>query len=106
MMQPEQRYDPPTMEFEVWPYMVLVEGPAQIIGQLLLELYENTKLDRTRWTVDHQMDSRKSYAKHLQRSGMARKRQGVAMRDELMLRIVQLGCVRLRLECHVFAKGA
>lgn len=94
------------MEFEVWPYMVLVEGPAQLIGQLLLELYENTRIDRSRWTVDHSMDSRKSYAQHLQRSGIASRRQGVAMRDELMLRMVQLTCVRLNLVCHVFAKGA
>jgi hypothetical protein len=104
-MQPSERFDPPTMEFEVWPYMVLIEGPAQLIGQLLLELYDNPKIDRARWTVDHSMDSRKSYAKHLQRGGMTRRRQGVAMRDELMLRMVQLSCVRLRLDCHVFAKG-
>jgi hypothetical protein len=94
------------MEFEVWPHMVLVEGPAQIIGQLLLDLYENSKIDRSRWMVDHGMDSRKSYAKHLQRSGMERRRQGIAMRDELTLRVIQLGCVRLKLQCHIFAKGA
>jgi hypothetical protein len=105
-MQPSERRDPPTMEFQVWPYMVLVEGPAQIIGQLLLELYDNGKIDRSRWTVDHQMDSRKSYAQHLQRAGMTRRRQGIGMRDELMLRMVQLGCARLKLDCHVFAKGA
>jgi hypothetical protein len=104
-MQPSERVDQPTMAFEVWPYMALVEGPAQIIGQLLLELYDNTKIDRARWMVDHQMNSRKSYAQQLQRGGMARRRQGVAMRDELMLRMVQLSCVRLKLDCHVFAKG-
>lgn len=94
------------MEFDVWSYMVIIEGPAQTIGQLLLELYENTKIDRSRWMVDHNTDSRKSYAKHLQRTGMTRRRQGVAMQDELMMRMVQLGCVRLRLDYHVFAKGA
>ncbi|HLI96021.1 MAG TPA: hypothetical protein VKT72_08045 [Candidatus Baltobacteraceae bacterium] len=94
------------MAFEIWPYMILAEGPVQIIGQLLLELYENAKIDRSRWIVDHRMDSRKSYAQHLLQGGTAIHRQGIGMRDELMLRIVQLGCARLNLNCHVFAKGA
>lgn len=104
-MQPHERFDPPTMEFEIWPYMVLVEGPAQIIGQLLVEIYDNPKIDRTRWMVDHQMKSRREYALQLQRMGMTRRRQGVALRDELMLRLLQLNCVRLNLACHLFGKG-
>ncbi len=104
-MQPSERFDPPTMEFEIWPYMVLIEGPSQIIGQLLLEIYDNAKIDRSRWTVDHNMRSRRDYALHLQRSGMAKKRQGIGLRDALMLRLVQLNCVRLNLACHLFGKG-
>ena len=104
-MQPSERFDPPTMEFEIWPIMVLIEGPAQFIGQLLLETYDNTKVDRGRWTVDHTMKSRRDYALHLQRGGMERRRQGIALRDELMLRLVQLNCVRLKLDCHIFGKS-
>jgi hypothetical protein len=104
-MQPRERFDPPTMEFEVWPIMVLLEGPAQLIGQLLVELYDNSKIDRTRWTVDHKMNSRRSYGLHLQKSGMTRRRQGIGLRDELLLRVVQLHCVRLQIACHVFGKS-
>ncbi len=93
------------MEFEIWPYMVLIEGPAQIIGRLLIEIYDNEKIDRARWMVDHHLDSRKTYAHQLQSKGMIRRRQGVALRDELMLRLIQLNCVRLRLDCHLFGKG-
>jgi hypothetical protein len=104
-MQPSERFDPPTMEFEVWPFMVLVEGPSQTIGQLLLELYDNAKIDASRWNVEHKFDSRRTYALELQRNGMTHRRQGIALRDELLLRMVQLTCVRLRLVCHVFGKG-
>lgn len=94
----------PTMAYEIWPYMVLIEGPAGSIGRLLNDLYDDRTIDRARWTVDHTMRSRKTYAQHLERSGSASRRQGVGVKDTSVLHWIQQRCAALRLDCHLFGK--
>lgn len=105
MMSQMERPDRVTMRYEIWPYLVLVEGPVNKIGKLLLDLYGNRKIDRARWTVDHTMRSRRTYADHLQRSGLASRRQGIALKDPAVLAAVQQQCAALGLDCHLFGKG-
>ncbi len=93
-----------TMAFEIWPYMVLIEGPATVIGRLLQNLYEDPGIERGRWTVDHTMRSRLTYAQHLQRGGIAKRRQGIGVKDTTVLEWVQKRCATYALECHLFGK--
>lgn len=95
--------DEPTMAFSIWPNLLMVEGPAQIIGLLLTMLYDDPKIPRDGWVVDHGGTSRREYAATLKRAGTEVRRQGIAIKDqqtvELLLRRVQ----SLGLTFHTFA---
>ncbi len=93
------------MRYEIWPYLVLVEGPVNKIGRLLLAFYNDPAIDRSRWMVDHTMRSRRTYAEHLQRSGVTSRRQGIALKDSWTLQNLAQRCSSLGLDCHLFGKG-
>jgi len=86
--------------------MVLIEGPARMVGRLLKDLYHDQSIDKNLWTVDHKMESRAAYAQHLQNTGAANHRQGIGVVDQGVLNWLNVRSRSYGLKYHLFAKSA
>ena len=86
--------------------MVLIEGPARMVGRLLKDLYQDQTIDKNLWTVDHKMASRVDFAQHLQNAGAANHRQGIGVIDEVVLNWLNVRSRSYGLKYHLFAKSA
>jgi hypothetical protein len=101
--------DEKTLTFDVWPNLLIIEGPTRVIGMLISILYEDKSMPRDGWTVTHNEHSRKTYADVLKRGGEAKKRQGMGVRDAAFVEIVEHRAKALGLSCFRFkskTKGA
>ncbi|MBV8490610.1 MAG: hypothetical protein JO199_08775 [Candidatus Eremiobacteraeota bacterium] len=90
------------MAFDLWPIMLVVEGPAEAIGAYLERLYDDGHVPRESWNVAHTHRSRQQYAQTLKSGGSEKQRLGVGVRTEdAALAIIEralaagLGCARL-----------
>jgi hypothetical protein len=81
--------DEKTMAFDLWPNLLLIEGPTNRVGLLLASLYDDASIPRDAWNVSSQEKSRKTYAEALQRGGEEKIRQGMGVRTEEVVRIIQ-----------------
>jgi hypothetical protein len=95
--------DEKTIQFDIWPNMLMIEGTELAVGQLIAALYDDPAIPRESWNVGHTHPSRKTYAEVLIRdAGAEKKRQGMGVRtDEVLLavedraRSLGLACFRL-----------
>lgn len=71
-----------TIAFDLWPIMLVVEGPTAAIGTYIERLYEDPQIPREAWNVAHTERSRKLYAQRLQAAGSEKRRQGMGVRSE------------------------
>ena len=85
--------------------MVLIEGPARMVGRLLGDLYRDTAVNRDMWTVDHKMTSRFEYAQQLQSSIVPSHRQGIGVNDQQVLNWLNIRSRSYGLKYHLFAKS-
>jgi hypothetical protein len=98
MALPDER----TIAFDLWPIMLVVEGPTNAIGAYIEGLYEDPQIPRAAWNVAHTEHSRKLYAEGLRSGGDEKKRQGMGVRTEAVALAVMerarqagLSCARL-----------
>lgn len=82
--------------------MLVVDGPAKSVGQLIASLYNDAAIPRNAWNVSHTERSRKTHALRLAERGEESVRQGVGVRTESLAAVVEsrarklgLGCARL-----------
>ncbi len=94
--------DEKTIAFDIWPNMLIVEGPAPTIGALLESLYHDAHIPRDAWNVQHTERSRQTYAASLKAGSPEKRRQGMGVRtDELAVTVLEraralgLACFRL-----------
>jgi hypothetical protein len=93
-----------TIAFDLWPNMIVVEGPAQSIGMLIGMLYDDARVQRDMWAVSHNEASRKDYAAKLKHGGAAPKRQGIGARDKATADFIQARAKALGLSSFLFSK--
>ena len=81
--------DEKTISFDLWPHLLMIEGPTDAIGRLLESLYDDPDIPRDSWSVSTKEKSRKTYAQALQRGGTEKMRQGIGVRTDAVVAIVQ-----------------
>jgi hypothetical protein len=81
--------DEKTVAFDLWPNLLMIEGPANKIGVLIASLYDDPAIPRDQWTVSSKEKSRRIYADVLQRGSEEKMRQGMGVRTDALVEIVQ-----------------
>jgi hypothetical protein len=71
--------DERTIKFAVWPHLITLEGPAEKIGALIEELYNDPRLPRDQWGLGNTDGiGRQATAQKLRKAGKAMRRVGLA----------------------------
>jgi hypothetical protein len=95
--------DEKTITFNLWPNVLMVEGPAKLIATLILTLYEDPRVPKDAWNVAHTEKSRKTYAESLKHSDVTKMRKGIGIGPDHLVPIVEgrarsLGLTSFRME--------
>ncbi|HTX59312.1 MAG TPA: hypothetical protein VMH02_06490 [Verrucomicrobiae bacterium] len=80
MPLPEEK----TVSFDLWPHLLVVEGPREKVGLLIAGLYDDEAIPRDAWTAATKERSRRTYADLLQQGGSEKIRQGMGARTDLL----------------------
>jgi hypothetical protein len=81
--------DEKTITFDLWPHLLMIEGPASAIGILLAAVYDDPTIPRDTWSVSSKEKSRRTHAEVLQRGGNEKIRQGIGVRTDEVVAIIQ-----------------
>jgi hypothetical protein len=81
--------DEKTISFDLWPNLLMVEGPTRKIGMLIAGLYDDRDIPRDAWTVPSRERSRRVHADVLQQGGDEKMRQGIGVRTDAVVEIIQ-----------------
>jgi hypothetical protein len=81
--------DEKTISFDLWPHLLMIEGPAKAIGLLLAAVYDDPAIPRDTWSVSSKEKSRRTHAEVLQRGGDEKIRQGIGVRTDAVVAIIQ-----------------
>ena len=81
--------DEKTISFDLWPHLLMIEGPANAIGLLLAAVYDDPTIPRDTWSVSTKEKSRRTHAEVLQRGGSEKMRQGIGVRTDTIVAIIQ-----------------
>lgn len=77
--------DEKTIAVNLWPNMLMIEGPAKNIASLILQLYDDPAVPNDQWNIAHNDASRKTYAQALLDSTIHSMRKGMGVgRDDLV----------------------
>jgi|HubBroStandDraft_5_1064220.scaffolds.fasta_scaffold934705_1 hypothetical protein len=90
--------DEKTISFDLWPHLLMIEGPANTIGLLLAAVYDDPAIPRDQWSVSSKEKSRRTHAETLQRGGDEKMRQGIGVRTDAVVAIIQERAKALTLE--------
>lgn len=91
-----------TIRFELWPNMIMVEGPSADIGELILAAFDDASIARESWTVSHKMASRRDFALDLKRHGDEKRRLGIGITSTQTVGQIQEHAKRLGLHTFLF----
>lgn len=91
-----------TVRFELWPNMIMVEGPSSDIGELILAALEDESIARESWTVAHKLASRRDFALDLAKHGSEKRRLGVGITMVETVEKIQAHAKRLGLHTFLF----
>jgi hypothetical protein len=81
--------DDKTLAFDLWPNLLMIEGPTDKIGMLIAALYDDPEIPRDAWAVSSKEKSRKTYAEVLQQQGDDKLRLGMGVRTDPLVRSIQ-----------------
>jgi hypothetical protein len=81
--------DEKTISFDLWPHLLMIEGPTNTIGLLLAAIYDDPAIPRASWSVSSKEKSRKTHAELLQKSGVEKMRQGIGVRTAEVVTAIQ-----------------
>jgi len=81
--------DEKTISFDLWPHLLMIEGPANAIGLLLAAVYDDPAIPRDTWSISTKEKSRRTHAEVLQRGGNEKMRQGIGVRTDAVVAIIQ-----------------
>jgi hypothetical protein len=90
--------DEKTISFDLWPHLLMIEGPANAIGLLLAAVYDDPAIPRETWSVSTKEKSRRTYADVLQRGANEKMRQGIGVRTDEVVAIIKEHARALKLE--------
>jgi hypothetical protein len=90
--------DEKTISFDLWPHLLMIEGPANAIGVLLAAVYDDPAIPRDAWSVSTKEKSRRTYADVLQRAANEKMRQGIGVRTDEVVAIIQEHARAVKLE--------
>lgn len=91
-----------TVRFELWPNMIMVEGPSSDIGELILAALADESIAGESWTVAHKMPSRRDFALDLTKQGSEKRRLGVGITKTETVEKIQAHAKRLGLHMFLF----
>jgi hypothetical protein len=81
--------DEKTISFDLWPHLLMIEGPASAVGLLLAAVYDDPAVPRDTWSVSSKEKSRKTHAEVLQKAGDEKMRQGIGVRNDDVVVLIQ-----------------
>jgi len=81
--------DEKTISFDLWPHLLMIEGPTNRIGALIESIYDDESVPRDAWSVSTKEKSRKTHALALQNAGDEKMRQGIGVRTEAVVAIIR-----------------
>lgn len=96
--------DEKTISFDIWPNMLMIEGPENLIGELIATLYDDPSVPRDAWNVSHAEKSRQTYARSLRAAGSEKKRQGMGVRTDEVVQAIEERARALGLPCFRLSK--
>jgi hypothetical protein len=94
--------DENTIRFELWPNMIMVEGPAADIGELILAALKDESIAGESWTVSHKMASRREFALEFMKQGSEKRRLGIGITRPDTVQQIQAHAKRLGLSTFLF----
>ena len=96
--------DEKTISFNLWPNVLMLEGPARDIGALIVALYGDERIPRDTWNVAHNERSRKTYAESLKKSDVTKMRKALGIGPDHLVPIVEGRAKSLGLSTFRMAK--
>jgi hypothetical protein len=92
----------PTIGFTVWPVMMIVEGPSSLLGIGISMIYNDHRIPRDNWHINHNERSRAHFAETLRKGGNAHKRVGIGIKDKITASMIEARMQAFRLKCTIF----
>jgi hypothetical protein len=92
----------PTIGFSVWPVLLTIEGPTNMVGMVLAMMYDDHRIPNGEWHVDHSFKSRAEFAEHLKAGGKEKRRLGVGAKTAIVASMIQARAESFGLRCVIF----
>jgi hypothetical protein len=93
----------PTIGFSVWPVLLMIEGPTNLIGIVLGMIYSDQhRIPRSDWHCDHPYSSRAEFAAKLRSEGKEPRRLGIGAKNAIVASMIRARAESSGLRCTIF----
>jgi hypothetical protein len=92
----------PTIGFSLWPVLLTIEGPTNMVGIVLGMIYDDRRIPRDEWHCDHPYASRAEFAAKLRAIGKEPRRLGIGAKNNIVASMIRARVEASGLKCVIF----